>query len=89
MNKLTPAAVKIQRMGATASNRLIVIMVGITTTTREMVLSIAPIPTVRPPKHPTKVSMIAIQPNRLNSRFLKNSLCSIVAFDIIEKFNLT
>jgi hypothetical protein len=63
-------------MGETANKKLNVIIVGIITTTRASVLSIAPKPTVIPPKQPTKVKISAIKPKRLNSRFFIKSDCT-------------
>jgi len=67
----TIAAFTIHFMGETANNKLNVIIVGITTADKKMVLLTAPIPTVSPPRHPTIVRIIAIQPKRLNSRLPK------------------
>ena len=67
---LINAAFKIHFIGETANNKLNVIMVGITTATSVRVFSIAPRPTVSPPRHPTTVRIIAIHPKRLNSRLL-------------------
>jgi hypothetical protein len=64
------AAFKIHFIGETANKKLKVIIVGIMIAINEAVLLIAPRPTVSPPRHPTRVRIIAIQPNRLNSRSL-------------------
>jgi hypothetical protein len=59
-------------MGATASNKLSVSIVGITMAIKAKVLSNAPIPTVSPPKQPTTNKIMAIHPKRLNSISLIN-----------------
>ncbi len=64
---LVDAAVNIHRIGATASRKLNVIIVGIMTAINASVFSIAPIPTVRPPKHPTSKMIAEMNPKRLNS----------------------
>lgn len=67
MEIATKAAFKIHFIGATANNKLKVVMVGITTIINANVLVIAPKPTAVPPRHPTMVKMTQIAPKRLNS----------------------
>ena len=81
---LTMLAMAIHRMGATARSKLKVNMVGTTIAISANVLPMAPMPTVRPPKHPTTNKIMAIHPNRLNSISLIN--LSIIAFNFNSNF---
>ena len=72
------AAIITYFIGETANNKLNVTIVGITTATNAAVLSIAPIPTVKPPKQPTTIKITAIQPKRLNSKSFVKFVVSII-----------
>ena len=71
---LTIPAPRIYFIGATASNKLKVSMVGSTIATNAHTYSIAPSPTAKPPNVPTIRSVAEINPNRLNSVFSPNIL---------------
>ena len=61
------APLQIHFIGATANNKLKVIIVGTTTNTKVNTYFTAPNPTATPPTQPTTKSMILINPKRLNS----------------------
>ena len=81
-------AIIIQRIGETASNKLKVIIVGITTAIRAKVFSIAPIPTVKPPRHPTIKMIAEMNPNLLNSISVV-AVVSIVIFFLQRSIRIT
>lgn len=86
---LTIPAVKTNLIGATASKKLSVIIVGITTMVSANTLSTAPKPTAKPPMQPTTKITTDIIPNLLNSDFSINfSTYMMINFKVLIQRSL-